>query len=535
MRDARLVHRNPHLTMSNPPLMSSTSESAPRVATPPFDGEFSDVILRTWDQVDFHLHKNILSMSSPFFRDMFSLTQPQTPSDTNDVPVIDIPETADLFDRLLRFCYPTPDPEIQTTSQILPIFKIAEKYGMEGTVVNLRLPLERLIPDYAREVFAISCRYGMESVAMKAAVSWHGTSHQLSLQPAQGVSWTSTLAGGTYVEEMGEFSSGPFFRLLQFLKSKRGQSSSSPSSPSSFAEPPWDLHPEPSSLQGDIEHPQNEVADFSIMDTLPGQDLIVQSTDSIRYIVHQNLLAASSSVLRDSIQSAQHGAIPAEPAVANFPVLTIAENGEVLRALMEACYPINCTSVSSWTCDFAGSVLIASVKYKLPRLEEIAKGRLTELARSDPLAVFCVAAKAGWKQGAREAALRFCRLRVDEVYSPELERTPTRYYAALLMFHHDYQQGLFRACSMFPGIGNEVYSNRFWNTQLYNNEEVYPELIWLATTESVTVRNNSGYSQYSSCSPEQKIQYFISFKGQLQAELSKVNLQVSSWQMAPWC
>ncbi|KAI0255963.1 hypothetical protein BJV78DRAFT_1113987, partial [Lactifluus subvellereus] len=42
----------------------------------PFDDADADIILRSSDQVNFHVYKVILSVASPFFKDMFSLPQP---------------------------------------------------------------------------------------------------------------------------------------------------------------------------------------------------------------------------------------------------------------------------------------------------------------------------------------------------------------------------------------------------------------------------------------------------------------------------
>ncbi|KAF8273062.1 hypothetical protein EI94DRAFT_1564704 [Lactarius quietus] len=43
---------------------------------PPFDDADADIILRSSDQVDFHVYRVLLSKSSPFFKSIFSLPQP---------------------------------------------------------------------------------------------------------------------------------------------------------------------------------------------------------------------------------------------------------------------------------------------------------------------------------------------------------------------------------------------------------------------------------------------------------------------------
>ncbi|ETW75378.1 hypothetical protein HETIRDRAFT_456000 [Heterobasidion irregulare TC 32-1] len=42
----------------------------------PFDEPHADVILRSSDNTDFRVYENILSLASPFFRELFSLPQP---------------------------------------------------------------------------------------------------------------------------------------------------------------------------------------------------------------------------------------------------------------------------------------------------------------------------------------------------------------------------------------------------------------------------------------------------------------------------
>ncbi|KAF8992045.1 hypothetical protein BDQ17DRAFT_1460362 [Cyathus striatus] len=72
-------------------------------AEEPFDDiQSSDTILRTSDGVNFYIHRIILILGSPFFRDMFSLPQPA--SIDTEKPIIDITENSKTLDSLLRLC-----------------------------------------------------------------------------------------------------------------------------------------------------------------------------------------------------------------------------------------------------------------------------------------------------------------------------------------------------------------------------------------------------------------------------------------------
>lgn len=461
---------NHHLATTQPSSMSSTSESTPRTADPPFDGVLSDVVLRSCDLVDFHLHKSTLSIASPFFADMFTLTQPQASSGDSDKPIIDVSEPADVLDRLLRFCYPVQYPKFSTTSQLYPIFVAASKYQMEAVIKNLPLSLRHFIPTYSREVFSISCHFGLEDVAKEAATSW-SQNHSLITNVSSDTSWIRTLPGGSYVEEVGGFSSGPFFRLLQFLKQCNVTSFCTSSTPS----------------QSDtLPSPPTPIDEDIVISEIPGQnhDLIVQSNDSVRFAVHKGLLAITSPVLRDKIQSSTHLDVVAESTVAKLPTLSIAENGEVLQVLMEACYPLGPQSDAIWSPEFSGSILMASLKYEMPHLEKMAKRRLSNLVNSKALDVFCIASIAGWEEGARKAALQACRLNITELYSVQLERTPAKFYQALLRFHHEYRKILASCGTNIPNYQRVVYSENFWKPDLSFSEEVCPELIWVTAVDA---------------------------------------------------
>ncbi|TFY74281.1 hypothetical protein EWM64_g9731 [Hericium alpestre] len=68
-------------------------------ADAPFDDKNADVVLRSCDGINFHVHKNILSIASPFFKDTLNIPQPK---------IIEVAEDAQTLDFLLRCIYPVP-------------------------------------------------------------------------------------------------------------------------------------------------------------------------------------------------------------------------------------------------------------------------------------------------------------------------------------------------------------------------------------------------------------------------------------------
>ena len=80
-----------------------------RRARSPFNRDDADIVLRSSDDVDYQLHKQILSVASPFFKDMFSLQQPTIKEkeklvilEGRNVPVIKVSEISYTLDSLFR-------------------------------------------------------------------------------------------------------------------------------------------------------------------------------------------------------------------------------------------------------------------------------------------------------------------------------------------------------------------------------------------------------------------------------------------------
>ncbi|KAF9038633.1 hypothetical protein BJ165DRAFT_1499263 [Panaeolus papilionaceus] len=149
----------------------------------PFDHPDADVILRSSDKepVDFRLFKILLSLSSPFFSEIFTLPQPSSPSlmtadyiEHRGVSVIQMTEDRETLEVLLGLCIPIsmyPVPRIASLQVMQKIIDAAFKFEMEGVQKHLRLELisARFIESQPLRVFAIAYRYGWDSEARLAA------------------------------------------------------------------------------------------------------------------------------------------------------------------------------------------------------------------------------------------------------------------------------------------------------------------------------------------------------------------------------
>jgi hypothetical protein len=140
---------------------------------PIFNAPDADIILRSNDPqpVDFKVHKCILLHGSPFFQTMFSLPQPKSTTTDEPIPVLDVAESSAVFDPLLRFLYPVPDPEVTTLDALVALLCAAVKYDMAAVMHRLRVLLvsPAFIESAPLRVFAIASRFDMEEEAKMAS------------------------------------------------------------------------------------------------------------------------------------------------------------------------------------------------------------------------------------------------------------------------------------------------------------------------------------------------------------------------------
>ncbi|KAI0365044.1 hypothetical protein BV20DRAFT_787199 [Pilatotrama ljubarskyi] len=140
------------------------------VAPAPFDNrETADVILRTWDGVEFHLHRALLFSAASFFADKLSTAWQPAPGSLQRQE-IDVDEHSAVWDKFLRLCYPMPDPRL-TLDDAGHLLKMAQKYDAPCVTSRLRHVLT-LPENVAREpyrVYALAVFSGQHDIARTAA------------------------------------------------------------------------------------------------------------------------------------------------------------------------------------------------------------------------------------------------------------------------------------------------------------------------------------------------------------------------------
>ncbi|KAI0042019.1 hypothetical protein FA95DRAFT_1564754 [Auriscalpium vulgare] len=106
-------------------------------AAPPFDKEsHCDIILRSCDGVHFCVSKHILSIASPVFADMFSLSPPIDATAADEVydglSIVSMAEDAATLDLLLRWCYPVSSPPLMTLEDARRMVTATRKFDIQA-------------------------------------------------------------------------------------------------------------------------------------------------------------------------------------------------------------------------------------------------------------------------------------------------------------------------------------------------------------------------------------------------------------------
>ena len=124
-----------------------------------------DIILRAQgspNHHDFRVHKLVLSLASPVFREMFGIPQPRQNPLNVDIEVIDVTDPPRGLDLVLRLIYPFLPPNVNSLDLLVEGLVIADKYNIEGARARLREPLNKFINGAPLRVYAIASRFGFD-------------------------------------------------------------------------------------------------------------------------------------------------------------------------------------------------------------------------------------------------------------------------------------------------------------------------------------------------------------------------------------
>ena len=100
-------------------------------------------MLRSSDQVNFRVHKGVLAMSSPFFKDLLSLPQPSDNQFIDGLPVVQVPENTDLLNTLVSLLYLVHPVMPLSYKKVFALFAACQKYDMVSMQSLIREEIRR--------------------------------------------------------------------------------------------------------------------------------------------------------------------------------------------------------------------------------------------------------------------------------------------------------------------------------------------------------------------------------------------------------
>jgi len=109
----------------------------------PLDVPDANLILRSSDLVDFRVHKSLLAMASPFFKDLLSLPQPSDSEPVDGLPVVQLPEDAELLRILVSMLYPVCPVTPNSYDKVLYLLAACQKYDMVQVQSSIRAEVNR--------------------------------------------------------------------------------------------------------------------------------------------------------------------------------------------------------------------------------------------------------------------------------------------------------------------------------------------------------------------------------------------------------
>ena len=136
-----------------------------------FCADDADVIIRAAGTLDFRVHKLILSIASPVFRDMFTVTQPPT-NTPGALSCVNISESPETWENILRTIYPMQRPIIDDDLDSLgSLLLAAKKYEMQFILDSHKHIFKdrELIKRDPLHLYAIACFCGFEDHAKYVA------------------------------------------------------------------------------------------------------------------------------------------------------------------------------------------------------------------------------------------------------------------------------------------------------------------------------------------------------------------------------
>ena len=136
-----------------------------------FCADDADVVIRAAGALDFRVHKIVLSLASPVFKDMFTLPQPP-PDKPGTLPHVDVQDPPKAWEIILQTIYPNlPNPKVDTLDDLESLLHAALAYEMHSIIETYKKAFEdrEFVEEDPLYLFVIACACGFEDQAAYVA------------------------------------------------------------------------------------------------------------------------------------------------------------------------------------------------------------------------------------------------------------------------------------------------------------------------------------------------------------------------------
>ncbi|KAF8491478.1 hypothetical protein F5888DRAFT_1052804 [Russula emetica] len=104
----------------------------------PSDASDANLVIRSSDFVNFKVHKLVLAVASPFFKDLLSLPQPPDSESADGLPVVQLSEDSELLSTLVSMLYPLRPVIPNSYDKVLYLLAACQKYEMASVQLTIR-------------------------------------------------------------------------------------------------------------------------------------------------------------------------------------------------------------------------------------------------------------------------------------------------------------------------------------------------------------------------------------------------------------
>ncbi|OBZ74519.1 NADPH-dependent diflavin oxidoreductase 1 [Grifola frondosa] len=126
--------------------------------------ESPDIIIRSSDGVDFHVHSHVLSVISTGL-----LPASLDKDSTEDARTIDVPEDSRSLSTLLQLCYPMRSPRLESLDATQAVLEAARRYRIVRVVEIVEKEWVKFLPQEHLRAYFIAMKHGWMDGAKEAA------------------------------------------------------------------------------------------------------------------------------------------------------------------------------------------------------------------------------------------------------------------------------------------------------------------------------------------------------------------------------